>query len=314
MQSLHGIEDEAEIYTQQSEVQRQVREEKLQVHKSMLNSAQNQLNPAMKRSLDIASQKGSSIWLNTLPIKSLGYYLNKQEFQDAIALRYNMKIQGMASYCSCGKQNSVDHALVCRLGGYTIMRHNEVRDVEANLLKEVCRDVQTEPGLIPLTGQMFQRSANHQDSARLDISARGLWGPMEKAFFDVRIFHPNADSNRSKSLPELYNTHEAEKKRSYNQRIIQVEHGTFTPLVFSTGGGEGLECKRYHKRLATLLSSRRQEAYADTISYIRRRIRFCILRTTLIAIRGFRKPKIIPSDLTPLIDVDISVAESIHQR
>ena len=82
---------------------------------------------------------------------------------------------------------------------------------------------------------------------------------MEKAFFDVQIFHPNADSNRSKSLPQLYASHEAEKKRACNQRIIDVEHATFTPLVFSTSGGESPECLRFHKRLATLLQVKRGE-------------------------------------------------------
>ena len=194
------------------------------------------------------------------------------------------------------------------------MRHNEVRNIEAQLLQEVCRDVQIEPALIPLSGQFFGRSANHQDSARLDVSARGLWGPMEKAFFDVQIFHPNADSNHSKSLPQLYTSHENEKKRSYNQRVVQVEHGTFTPLVFSTTGGESPECMRFHKRLATLLSNRRGEKYCDSIAYIRRKIRFCILRTTLIAIRGYRKPKTPDTaNIIPLYEVDISVSEAAQR-
>ena len=197
----------------------------------------------------------------------------------------------MACLCACGLKNSIDHALVCRLGGYTIMRHNEVRNLEADLLKEVCRDVQVEPALIPLSGQLFPASTNHQDMARLDVSARGFSGPMKKAFFDVRIFHPNAISNRSKSLPQLYQAHENEKKRTYNQRIIEVEHASFTPLVFSTSGGESPECLKFHARLASLLSMRRNESYAETITYIRRKIRFCILRTTLIAIRGHRNLK-----------------------
>ena len=112
------------------------------------------------------------------------------------------------------------------------MRHNEVRDTEADLLNEVCRDVQVEPALITLSGQRFSRASNQNDMARLDISARGLWNPMEKAFLDVRIFHPDAASNRSKSLPQLYACHENQKKRSYNDHIIQVEHGTFILLVY----------------------------------------------------------------------------------
>ena len=137
---------------------------------------------------------------------------------------------------------------------------------------------------------------------------------MEKAFFDVRIFHPNADSNRSKSLPQLYTSNENEKKRSYNQIVVQVEHGTFTALVFSTTGGESPECMRFHKRLATLLSNRRGEKYCDSIAYIRRKIRFCILRTTLIAIRGYRKPKTPDTaNIIPLYEVDISVSEAAQR-
>ena len=135
---------------------------------------------------------------------------------------------------------------------------------------------------------------------------------MEKAFFDVRIFHPNADSNRSRSLAELYHHHEMEKKRAYNDQIIQVEHATFTPLVFSTSGGEAPECKKYHQRLATLISLKRKEKYAEAISYIRRKVRFCLLRTTLIALRGFRKSKAISSQKTTLSETDISVSEQAH--
>ena len=298
----------------QSSTLRQIKEEKNIIFKNLRESIYDDLNVELRRSIDNASQKGASIWLNTLPIKDLGFSLNKQMFCDAIALRYNLKIEGMAMRCACGAMNSLDHALVCRLGGYTIMRHNEIRDVEASLLREVCRDVQVEPALIPLNGQQFHASANHSDNARLDVSARGLWAPMEKAFFDVRIFHPNAASNRTKSLPQLYSCHEMEKKRSYNQRVIEVEHATFTPLVFSTAGGESPECLKFHQRLATLLSSKRNENYSETITYIRRRVRFCLLRTTLIAIRGFRKPKLGADETKPLQEVDIHVSEAAHSR
>ena len=296
---------------------KEIKEEKASIYKILHQSIYEDLNIELRKSLTNASQKGASIWLNTLPIKDLCFYLNKQEFRDAVALRYNFKIDGIASNCACGSENSIDHALVCRLGGYTIMRHNEVRDVEASLLREVCRDVQVEPALIPLSGQQFPASTNTSENARLDVSARGLWSPMEKAFLDVRIFHPNANSNRNKSLPQLYNSHESEKKRTYNQRIIEVEHATFTPLVFSTSGGESPECHRFHKRLATLLSDRRKESYSETITYIRRRIRFCILRTTLIALRGYRMPKQsgqAADEVRPLHEVDIAVSEAAHSR
>ena len=36
-----------------------------------------------------------------------------------------------------------------------------------------------------------------------------------------------------------YRKHENEKKRAYEQRIREVEHSSFTPLVLSATGGNG---------------------------------------------------------------------------
>ena len=40
------------------------------------------------------------------------------------------------------------------------------------------------------------------------------------------------------------------KKRKYAERILQIEQGTFTPLIFTTTGGMALECQMFHSRLA----------------------------------------------------------------
>ena len=68
----------------------------------------------------------------------------------------------------------------------------------------------------------------------------GFWGGrFEKAFIDVRVFNPSVKSNQTASLASVYRRHEQEKKRSYEQRIREVEHATFTPLVMLTTGGMG---------------------------------------------------------------------------
>ena len=58
----------------------------------------------------------------------------------------------------------------------------------------------------------------------------------EKTFFDIRVTHPNDESNLSKSLEAIYKTNENQKKRHYNDRVLNVEKASFTPLVFSTTG------------------------------------------------------------------------------
>ena len=52
-----------------------------------------------------------------------------------------------------------------------------------------------------------------------------------------------------------------EEKKKYNKRVIDVEHGTFTLLIFSTTGGMGKENMTYHKRLAALIAQKRNENY-----------------------------------------------------
>ena len=92
-------------------------------------------------------------------------------------------------------------------------------------------------------------TGNKAKKGRLDVSGNGIWGPQEKTFLDVRVMHPNSPSYIYKDLTRVYKQHESEKKRTYNERIIQIEKGSFTPLVFSTFGGMGIEAGRFHKRL-----------------------------------------------------------------
>ena len=167
------------------------------------------------------------------------------------------------------------------------MRHNNVRDFEASLLKEICKDVRVEPPLLPV-GDVPIGSTIITDKSRLDVSAVGLWSANEKTYLDVRVVHPNSPSYLSKSSDEIYEQHEREKKRNYNCRVLQVERGSFTPLIFTTTGGMGPEATRYHKRVAELLAEKRGEEYSHVMNYIRTKIRFSILKSTLIAIRGVR--------------------------
>ena len=98
----------------------------------------------------LAQEKGSGAWLTALPLASLGYVLNKQEFRDSIKLRYGWKIADIPSHCICGEKNDIDHTLICKHGGHVIFRHNRIRDVNANFLRQVCHNVVVKPELLPL--------------------------------------------------------------------------------------------------------------------------------------------------------------------
>ena len=64
----------------------------------------------------------------------------------------------------------------CPRGGFPSIRHNELRDLTASLLKEICHGVATEPTLQPITTETFgAATVNTHDSARLDIVANGFF-------------------------------------------------------------------------------------------------------------------------------------------
>ena len=122
----------------------------------------------------------------------------------------------------------------------------------------------------------LNRGSKKAQDARLGIHARGFWERHRSAFFDVRVCHPYAASYRNLEPQQIYRIYENEKKRLYSRRVLDIEHGTFTPLAFTTTGGMGKECLMYHSRLAQLIAIKKGEQYAKTILWIRTRTSFAL--------------------------------------
>ena len=200
---------------------------------------------------------------------------------------------GLPTQCVCGQGFSVDHSMNCPTGGYPTLRHNELRDFTAAILSEVCTDVCVEPSLQSLSGEtLTYATANREDGARLDVSAVGFWGGHhQRAFFDVKVFNPTASSYCATPVASLYRRFEKEKRRKYEQRIREVEMGSFTPLVFSTFGGISGCTSIFYKRLAYLLSLKREVPYSSAMSWLRCRISFSLLRSAIECLRGAPPPQ-----------------------
>ena len=241
------------------------------------------------RNLLQAREQGASSWLSALPLEKHGFALNKSEFRDAIALRYGRHIENLPSLCVCGARFNVTHAMNCKRGGFINARHDSIRDFETSLLSKACTDVESEPHLQPVTTEIFSgRSSNTSSEARLDIRARGFWRRGQNAFFDVRVTNPDSASQVNSSIPAILRKHEEAKKREYNNRVMQIEQGTFTPLIFTTTGSMGPECILFHKSLAEKLAAKSGERYANVMSFIRCKLSFMCIRSSLLCLRGSR--------------------------
>ena len=141
--------------------------------------------------------------MTALPLQEQGFYLNKQEFRDALCLRYGWQLPNVPSHCVCGTSFSTDHAMICQHGGLAFIHHNELRDLTAGWLQEVCHNVTIEPPLLPIIGESITPSlANRRNNARADIHARGFWGKRQSAFLTYGCFIPTHQViSRSKLLP-----------------------------------------------------------------------------------------------------------------
>ena len=85
----------------------------------------------------------------------------------------------------------------------------------------------------------------------------------------------------------------------YERRVLEVEQASFTPLVFTTAGGMARKCLRYHSRLAELIWIKKGEDYAQTLTWIRGKVSFSILRSIRRRANNVKD-----------IDVDVELARS----
>ena len=260
------------------------------------------------RLIKASTENGASVWLTVMPIKRNCLFLEKPAFWDSMRIRYNIPLERLPTLCVCGDSFNLQHALSCPKGGLVITRHNELRNLTAEILGEVCKNVVIEPSLTPLMGEELRKSSNTSNQARADVSARGLWINRQTAFCDVRVFNPLFRCHLYHSLPPVHKKIENEKKREHNQRILQVERESFTPLVFLCFGGMSRECSRFPLHTAERLANRRKESKSKISAWIKARLNFALIRTMLLYLHGTRTPRNVEN--ISEIDLCVIVAES----
>ena len=237
---------------------------------------------------EMACLKGASSWLTVLPLDDHAFSIHKGDFHDAVCLHYGWSLPHIPTECICGASFTVDHALTCPHGGYPILRHNEIRDITAQLMSEVCPNVATELILQPIINErFFHHSANTETGARLDVRAQEFWGiHHQQAYFDVHVFNPLATLNCQSAISTCFRSHDREKRQVYEQCVHDVEQSSFTHLVFSALGSVSRPTEITYKRLTSLLATKRDQPYNIMISFLRCRLSFSLLRSAIMCLQG----------------------------
>ena len=185
----------------------------------------------------LIEEKGPGCWLNAPPLKKFRCSLDKSEFRDTLHL----------SYC---------------------WDHNH--DLNAELQREVCRDVVLEPALIPPDNE--QILGTYTDWAAPDVSSRGPWSTFNITWqlfmisvSHILIFLPTRirQWNRYITFTKLG------RWKSATTESLRSKRGHIHLLyMYTRSGGWGPQSTCYHKRRAELMSLKRGEKYTAIISYI----------------------------------------------
>jgi len=95
---------------------------------------------------------------------------------------------------------------------------------------------------------------------------------------------------------------------SYEERVRNVEDGTFTPLVFFATGGMRPIATTFYRCLASLLSDKLHQSYNQTICWLRCHLSFFLLRSVIMCLRGARSSCGRPQPATR--DISLAVSEA----
>lgn len=87
------------------------------------------------------------------------------------------------------------------------------------------------------------------------------------------------------AIYSIISGYEQVKKRSYNNSVLAVDQGSFTPLVFSCFGGMSRECSIFCKILAEKIAKKRTIDYSLAMNWIKTRLNFHLLRSCMLSSR-----------------------------
>ena len=179
-----------------------------------------------------------------------------------LSLRYGWIQNKTPQTFNCGGQFTVNHAMICHMGGFTTIRHNKDlwhRRLTCYWSLQQCCHWAPNPIAHSRCGSMTARSANTDDGASpCRCPCKRFWNVSQDAFFDVRVLYPNSSSNCSTNLSSVYRREEQVQKKEYGHGNREVRHGMFTPFALSTTGDMGREVTTFYKRVTGMIAQKRQ--------------------------------------------------------
>ena len=195
------------------------------------------------RWMDRNFENKKSNWLTCKLSVCDNFVPTKPELEDALALRNGFAFKEVPSKRDgCDQLFDVSHALACKKGSLVTQRHNEIRDVVADLSRLACTSGTREP--------VNKQAEGYEPGWKTDLLIRGALNPQETASFT----DTDAKSYQSRPVAAVFQSCEPEKKQKDGPACSE-RHIPFTPLVCNVDGILDQELQFFLTKLFDTLSS-----------------------------------------------------------
>ena len=195
---------------------------------------------------------------------------------------------------TCGDRFTVSGALLCK-GDFVAQRHDGIQNILTSLLSKVCKGCRCKAP--PPTDRHWgiqPKIHRHKPLRYTGHKGRKFWSRGETVFFDVCRTHVNSTCNQNKSTESIFVEHEKDKKRNYQQTVIDVEMGSFPPFFWhERRNGEGMQAFSKQPSGQTFPPPKKKgKSYASAISCFKTSISFEIftIRPHICSLGGSRSP------------------------
>ena len=216
----------------------------------------------------------AGVWLNAIPVPSLGLKLDNESLRISVALRLGAKLS-LPYSCVCGTavEDSATHGLDCRRAAGKHARHSEVNSIIHRSLNTAGVPSHLEP-----VGMC------RNDGKRPDGATLIPWKQGKSLVWDFTCVNTIARSHLTKASSKAGSPSSAAEERKKNKYSCLSTNFAFTPIALETLGPWGPEASNFVSEVGRRLFA----ATGDprSASFLRQKISMAVQRGNAMCITG----------------------------
>ena len=107
--------------------------------------------------------------------------------------------------------------------------------------------------------KLGKNAVNIRDDNLVDISLRGFWNTGQQEFYDTIVFYSNTRLYYNVDIQKYYGLNERERKKAYNERMLNMEQRTLVSIVLKFNQKIGRDSQIFYRTRSSKTSQDTQE-------------------------------------------------------